>query len=63
MSPLSFLTMAMKVLEYCLILYQAGASAPQGGIQQAAGAMAQGGADKEGNYLTLGPVGSIYGQS
>ena len=55
--------MAMKVLEYCLILYQAGASAPQGGIQQAAGAMAQGGADKEGNYLTLSPVGSIYGQS
>ena len=63
MSPLSFFTMAMKVLEYCLILYQAGASAPQGGIQQAAGAMAQGGADKEGNYLTLSLVGSIYGQS
>ena len=40
--------MAMKVSEYCLILYQAGASAPQGGIQQAAGAMAQGGAAKEG---------------
>ena len=55
--------MAMKVLEYCLILYQAGASAPQGGIQQAAGAMAQGGAAKQGKSLPLGEMGSIYGQS
>ena len=55
--------MEVKVSVYCLILYQAGASAPQGGIQQAAGAMAQGGAVRKGNYLTLGPVGSIYGQS